>query len=173
MRGKEPKIYGYVSDAETGNMIVGATVTCDTTGYSATTDIAGYYELDPGMSGLSLPITATAPSTPLWGYEPQTQHVDFDGVNPVRLDFQLAHSEWILWGSGSASGNAEYVKHNTSFTVSFPEYPTFEGDWNSVSSVRVTWTSGGTQHTQIITRDMMSWSTVNYGDWKVEYKRIS
>lgn len=86
------KIYGYVTDATSGDIIVGATVTCDTTGAYATSDIAGYYELDPLMSGIGIPITCTAPGTDFWDYVPQTQYVDFDGITSVPLDFQMVRS---------------------------------------------------------------------------------
>jgi len=75
------KIYGYVTDAETGDPIEGATVTVGSVA-TATTDAQGYYEVEVEAGTYTVTVTAD-------GYESASTTVTVEAGGSVQVDFQL------------------------------------------------------------------------------------
>ena len=85
-------IDGYVTDSETGEAIVGASITAN--GYSATTDVTGYYEIELPPGTYDVTAYASGYST-----ETKTSIVVESGLT-TPLDFALTPIPEIGWIEG-------------------------------------------------------------------------
>ncbi|MCB0662989.1 MAG: TonB-dependent receptor [Saprospiraceae bacterium] len=104
---QNPVVFGYVTDATTGEALIGATVKIGEEG--TVSDFNGKYEIALTKGDFSMQVSYV-------GFETVTREVKIDLVQDTRIDFQLTENPSLLQTVTVTSGR--YAKELSEVTVS-------------------------------------------------------
>lgn len=113
LHGQQVTINGYITDASTGEKLIGATIVCIDDGSFAVTNSFGYYAMKHNMAGKTIRLQAS-----FVGYEQDTLDVIPD--KDLKIDFELKSDIVIEGVTVKAPRPLSYDKEREMSTISVP-----------------------------------------------------
>jgi hypothetical protein len=113
LHGQQVTINGYITDASTGEKLIGATIVCIDDGSFAVTNSFGYYAMKHNMAGKTIRLQAS-----FVGYEQDTLEIIPD--KDQKIDFKLKSDILIEGVTVRASRPLSYDKEREMSTISVP-----------------------------------------------------